>query len=120
MLMEAGLDHFRDIAFIQEWSSEQNTEKEKERRVSRFAKSMDIVCYSRSFFIINQGSMGLAPLRTKPGDELAYFPGWLCPFAVRRREEGTYELIGGCFLYDFDVYKLFDNEPRQIKDFILR
>jgi hypothetical protein len=81
---------------------------------------MDILCYGRSFFITNQGSMGLAPPRAKPRDELVYFSGGLYPFAVRRREEGTNELIDDCVLYDFDVYRLFDDKSRQTKDFVLR
>ncbi|KAH8598404.1 heterokaryon incompatibility protein-domain-containing protein [Bisporella sp. PMI_857] len=120
ILAEADLDYFRDIAFIQEWSEEGNADKMNEWKVSHFTQSMEIACYGRSFFITDQGSMGLAPPRAKPEDELVYFPGGLYPFVVRMHEEGAYELIGDCFLYDFDVYKLFDDESKQIKDFVLR
>jgi len=49
-----------------------------------------------------------------------YFPGGLYPFAVREREGKSYELIGDCYLYAFDVFELLSDESKDFKEFVLR
>jgi hypothetical protein len=120
LLAEADSDYFQEIDFIHSWAGKELNNQDGDIGASQYAESMEMVCCGRSFFITDNGSMGLAPPRAKRGDELVYFPGGLYPFVVRRREDGTYELIGDCFLYAFDVYKLFDDKSREDKEFILR
>ncbi|KAI5867093.1 heterokaryon incompatibility protein-domain-containing protein [Durotheca rogersii] len=76
---------------------------------SRFARRAEAVCYGRRLFFTagdGGGSMGLAPPHARPGDRVAFLPGGRYPFVVRARPDGTYELLGDCFLYDLDVFAL--------------
>lgn len=116
----AVLEH-ADPIFFEEiaWENEWWTEEELEHDAQVFAQKVESVCFGRCFFTTDQGSMGLAPPRAKQGDELVYFPEAVYPFAVRGREDETYELVGDCFLYDFDAYKLLDDGAREMKEFVL-
>ena len=118
--MKADFDYFRDISFIQELSSEQNTERRRRGEFHALLKAWMLCAMAEDFsspikvrwVLIHQGqNQEMSLCTSREGCIL---------FAVRRREDRTYELIGDCFLYDFDVYKLFDDESRRIKDFILR
>lgn len=84
---------------------------------------MEMACYGRCFIITDRGLMGLVPPRAKTGDEIVPLPGGLYPFVIRKKEEeeGTYELIGDCFLYDFDAHKFSDEQStEEIREFVLR
>ncbi|KAI2470065.1 heterokaryon incompatibility protein-domain-containing protein [Annulohypoxylon bovei var. microspora] len=84
-----------------------------------YSRCMERTCYGRKFFITDKGSMGLAPLRTKEGDDIVFFPGGKYPFILRAGENGTYELIGDCFLYDLDVFELFQDDETSTQEFLL-
>ncbi|KAI4150685.1 MAG: hypothetical protein L6R39_002200 [Caloplaca ligustica] len=84
-----------------------------------YARKMEVACYGRRFFITDQGSMGLAPARARADDELIFFPGGLYPFVVRGRDDGTSELIGDCYLYDFYVFGLFEDATRDTREYVL-
>lgn len=80
---------------------------------------MELTCYGRKFFITDRGSMGLAPPRARDGDDIVFFPGGKYPFIVRPKGNGTYELVGDCFLHDFDVFALFQSENIESQEYIL-
>ncbi|KAI0890668.1 heterokaryon incompatibility protein-domain-containing protein [Annulohypoxylon maeteangense] len=75
----------------------------------RYSRAMEQTCYGRKFFITDKGSMGLAPPLTREGDDIVFFPGGKYPFILRARDNGTYELVGDCFLYDLDVFPLLED-----------
>ncbi|KAI1461700.1 heterokaryon incompatibility protein-domain-containing protein [Annulohypoxylon moriforme] len=85
----------------------------------QYSRAMELICYGRKFFITDKGSMGLAPPRARAGDDIVFFPGGAYPFIVRARDNGTYELIGDCFLYDFDVFALFQDQEISTQEFLL-
>jgi len=121
ILRDADPDCVQEIAFIQSWSNKHLSEEDHKKNASSFAQSMEVSSYGRSFFITSQNSMGLAPPKAKPGDELVFFPGGLYPFVIRKNEsDGSYELIGDCFLYDINVFTLFEDESKEVKEFVLR
>lgn len=119
VLMDADQAFFSEIVIIKAWIQEIKGELSHERDWSYFARKMELACYGRRFFTTDQGSMGLAPARAGVNDELVFFPGGLYPFVVRRRDDGTYELIGDCYLYDFDIYRLFESSDAETRDFTL-
>lgn len=84
-----------------------------------YSRHMDMTCYGRRFFITDKGSMGLAPPRTREDDSIVFIPGGKYPFIVRARDDGTYELIGDCFLYDLDVFALFQDKKVSTQEFLL-
>ncbi|KAL7628731.1 hypothetical protein AAE478_000246 [Parahypoxylon ruwenzoriense] len=90
---------------------------ERENRLlNRYSRRMETTCYGRRLFVSSGDSIGLAPPRAREGDCIAFLPGGRYPFVLRERENGTYDLIGDCFLYDLDVFELFQGaEAKEIR-----
>ncbi|KAI1093506.1 hypothetical protein F5B19DRAFT_123941 [Rostrohypoxylon terebratum] len=84
-----------------------------------YTRHMEVTCYGRKFFITDKGSMGLAPPRTRNDDSIVFFPGGKYPFILRAKDDGTCELIGDCFLYDLDVFALFQDKEINTQEFLL-
>ncbi|KAI1409707.1 heterokaryon incompatibility protein-domain-containing protein [Hypoxylon sp. FL1857] len=97
--------------------------REQRERINRhlrwYTPRMENTSYGRSFFISGGGSMGLAAPRAKEGDDIVFFPGSKYPFVLRGRDNGTYELVGDCFLYDFDVFSLLQDQKTITQEFLL-
>lgn len=68
---------------------------------------------------MDQGSMRLAPWRTQIGDELVFSPGGKYPLAIRRKDNGACELIGGCFLYDCNIFGLSEDLDIEVQEFVV-
>ncbi|KAI1779428.1 hypothetical protein F4818DRAFT_399281 [Hypoxylon cercidicola] len=102
-----------------------NEEQEQEiintiiKKMEQFGRELGIICYGRKFFITDKGSMGLAPPHAEEKDDIVFFPGGKYPFILRARDDGTYELIGDCFLYDLDVFALFQDQSIETREFLL-
>ncbi|KAI6093480.1 heterokaryon incompatibility protein-domain-containing protein [Hypoxylon rubiginosum] len=103
------------------YSEQRNEEQVKAivKKIEQFARQLEITCYGRKFFITSKGSMGLAPPHAEEKDDIVFFPGGKYPFVLRARDDGTYELIGDCFLYDLDVFALFQDQHNDTREFLL-
>ena len=55
--------------------------------------------FFRRFFIVSDGSMGLAPADAEAGDAVSLILGCDAPFVLRDRGDGTYQIIGECYLH---------------------
>ena len=55
----------------------------------------------RSFFTTVDGYIGLAPLATKPGDEVCILLGCQSPLVLRRCGDGSHKVVGQCFIGGF-------------------
>ena len=55
----------------------------------------------RSFFTTIDGDIGLAPIATKPGDEVCVFLGCKKPIVLRRCEDGHHKVVGECYIDGF-------------------
>ena len=121
VLAEADRSYFEEFDEILAWIQDiKGSWMDRHMDVSYFAQKMELACYGRRFFITDQGSMGLALSHAREGDELVFFPGGLYPFVIRGNDDGTYKLVGDCFLYDLNVIELFKDAKREIKEFVLR
>lgn len=70
----------------------------------------------RLFFRTNEGYIGLAPIDTKPGDIVCVFLGCDPPVILRPQSDGTYQLVGYCFVYGLhDSTALLGNLPKPWK-----
>ncbi|KAF2165733.1 hypothetical protein M409DRAFT_24021 [Zasmidium cellare ATCC 36951] len=76
----------------------------KDSDIEHFTRHMSQTIYSRTLFITDSGSMGLAPPQARPGDSIVYYPGGLYPFVLRPRGGGEFEMVGDCYLYGFDEF----------------
>ena len=55
----------------------------------------------RSFFTTVDGYIGLAPMATKPGDQVCVLLGCQTPLVLRPWEGGYYEVVGDCYIDGF-------------------
>lgn len=55
----------------------------------------------RRFFITHDGSMGLAPTRSRKDDIVCVLYGCSVSIALREEEKGRFSFIGECFLHGF-------------------
>jgi hypothetical protein len=55
----------------------------------------------RRFCVTRKGYIGLVPIETKTGDEIAVFDGATVPFVLRQAEkgDGAFYLIGECYVH---------------------
>ncbi|KAI0596489.1 hypothetical protein F4775DRAFT_313992 [Biscogniauxia sp. FL1348] len=131
VLREADPDYFEEILTINAWMNvggEAVSQQEKLRLGDRMVKGqwlrsytrkMEMNCYGRRFFTTDRGSMGLAPPRALPGDQIVFLPGGRYPFILRARDDGAYEMVGDCFLYDLDVFALFQDEEIETREYVI-
>ena len=71
----------------------------QERRI--FLRSVASAMRGRSFFTTDGGYIGLAPIATKPGDEVCILLGCQTPLVVRPCEEGYHKVVGDCYIDGF-------------------
>lgn len=74
-------------------------------------------CYGRSFFTTTDGTMGLCHPRARPGDLVVFLSGASYPFTLRGRADGSFEMIGDCYLYDFDEHGWSEAQMRDFEEF---
>ncbi|KAK4506288.1 hypothetical protein PRZ48_000018 [Zasmidium cellare] len=60
-------------------------------------------CHGRSFFTTRKGTMGLCDPAARMGDLAVFLPGGLYPFTLRYLGDGTYSMLGDCYLYGLDM-----------------
>lgn len=56
-------------------------------------------CHERSFFVTDQGYLGIGPEVANPGDEVCIPFGSPTPFILRPQEKGGHRLCGECYTY---------------------
>ena len=66
--------------------------------VFRYLNRMLTSCRKRTFFVTEQGFMGLGPYFLRPGDRMVQLDGGWTPMAVRRKLAGCFELIGEAYV----------------------
>jgi hypothetical protein len=87
-----------DISSFDNWITKWGKDLSLRQEV---ALSLETATFGRYFFTTIEGTMGLCPLSTKPGDEVWIFNGGRVPFMVRPfggDGEGCYRFIGDCYL----------------------
>lgn len=84
------------------------------------AKAMSALCINNSsFFITNDGYMGLAPPGTLAGDQVCVLLGCEVPLVIRRHE-GQYLLVGSCYVYRMMHGEILEDSKLQIQEIALR
>ncbi|KAH7039857.1 heterokaryon incompatibility protein-domain-containing protein [Microdochium trichocladiopsis] len=116
--------YFDEIETVQAWQNQAkaaNGDGTSRVGCSTFTEAVERAIYGRRLFVTDDGSMGLAPAKSKAGDRLVFFPGGIYPWVIRPRADGrTHELIGDCYLYDFRVVEIFRALiPSAIREVIL-
>ncbi|TKA36645.1 hypothetical protein B0A54_11888 [Friedmanniomyces endolithicus] len=70
----------------------------KDVDVFRYLNRMLTSCRKRTFFITEQGFMGLGPYFLRPGDRMVQLNGGWTPMAVRKKRAGCFELVGEAYV----------------------
>lgn len=120
VLTEAENDHLRGIGHPALWPDKLNTEDINRSHMLFMEDKVTDACYGRKLFITFEGSMGLAAPRARVNDHVVFLPGGGYPFVLRQREDGYWQLMGDCYLYDFNAYKLFEDSHRVVEEFVIR
>ncbi|KAI0199748.1 hypothetical protein F4808DRAFT_198479 [Astrocystis sublimbata] len=63
------------------------------------AKAHKSWCYNRRFFISEEGRYGWGVDGALPGDKVAIINGCDFPFLLREAHDGTYKIIGDCYIH---------------------
>jgi ankyrin repeat protein len=120
VLREAEEAYARDNGLPFEWPIKDSDEEDEGATVENLSNKISRASYGRRLFITDEGSIGLAAPRSRANDEMVYLPSGRYPFALRKREDGDWALMGDCFLYDFNVYKLFEKSDLVVEEFTIR
>jgi hypothetical protein len=68
--------------------------------VYREAKSyFNQIMSGRNFFVTEKGYIGIGPLNIRAGDSICLFLGGITPFAVRKVDRETFNLVGECYVH---------------------
>ena len=66
-----------------------------------FLTSVRSAIRGRSFFTTDGGYIGLAPIATKPGDQVCILLGCDTPLVLRPGGDGYHKVVGGCYIDGF-------------------
>ena len=67
----------------------------------KYLHHVDFAIKGRSFFTTVDGSIGLAPIATKPGDEVCILLGCKAPLVIRPCGDGSHKVVGECYIDGF-------------------
>ncbi|KIW57222.1 hypothetical protein, variant [Exophiala xenobiotica] len=127
-------DYFTDFDVLRAWQrrSESSGSSKDEIEFGHFARELNETCYGRRFFVTEKGSMGLAPPGAEEGDMVVFFSGALYPFVLRCLGDGSFAIMGDCYLYeprengagkceDFNEHEFYaDDIYRDVTEWIIR
>jgi hypothetical protein len=65
----------------------------------RFVQLSEVMMYGKRFFITYDGHYGMAPASADVDDTVVVLSGSDVPFVVRGWDDGTYDLVGECYLH---------------------
>ena len=82
------------------------------RTAQPFITSMTYKLKGRRFCVTKTGCIGLVPIETETGDEIAVFDGATVPFVLRQAEkgDGAFYLIGECYVHGIMKGEALDKE----------
>ena len=79
----------------------QGTVLEASQESEVYLASVRFSIRGRSFFTTDDGYIGLAPIATKPGDEISVLLGCPLPLVLRPCGDGYYKVVGECYIDGF-------------------
>lgn len=120
VLTRAENDHLKENGHPALWPDVLDTKGIYRSDVAEINDLVTHACYGRKLFITHEGSMGLAAPRAQANDQVVFLPGGRYPFVLRPRDDGDWSMMGDCYLYDFNAYKLFEDSARIVETFVIR
>ena len=77
------------------------TALETSRQIVFYLAQVRFAIRGRSFFTTNDGYIGLAPIATKPGDQVCILLGCQSPLVLRPCGNGSHKVVGECYIDGF-------------------
>jgi len=97
------------------WAGSKYNKEDAEKGRASIRNSIETICFGRALYTTVEGSLGLAPPGTLPGDKVVFLPGGLYPFVMRKTEDGAWSIAGGCTLFDLDEYAIFKDKDGMVE-----
>ncbi|KAK0363565.1 hypothetical protein LTR59_009714 [Friedmanniomyces endolithicus] len=97
LTLECPLEHLRSESYLRTYLRFLGQAFEHED-VFKYCDRMLTSCRKRTFFVTEQGFMGLGPYFLRPGDRIVQLDGGWTPMAVRRKRAGCFELVGEAYV----------------------
>lgn len=127
VLAQTDVQTMRDCEAILEFESSLDpfrTQDEYELALDEISWRAEANCPGRSFFISENGAMGLMTPQAREGDSIVFLGGGRAPFVLRNREDGCFELIGDCLFKAFgssmsDLLSSGRKSTEVFEDFVL-
>ncbi|KAK4888651.1 hypothetical protein LTR27_012495 [Elasticomyces elasticus] len=82
---------------------------------AEFDNRNDLVRKGRRLFATSKGSAGIVALSVSEDDEVWIMPGSPTPFVLRKRDDGTYELVGEAYVDGIMNGEAFRNDSSTLK-----
>ena len=79
----------------------QDTALEASRESESYIAQVRFSIRGRSFFTTDDGYIGLAPIATKPGDQVCILLGCQAPLVLRPCGDGYHKVVGECYIDGF-------------------
>ncbi len=79
----------------------QDTALEESQQIVLYLAQVRSAIRGRSFFTTVDGYIGLAPIATKPGDQVCILLGCQSPLVLRPCGDGSHKVVGECYIDGF-------------------
>jgi len=97
LTLECPLEHLMSDSYLQTYWRFLDQAFERED-VFKYCDRVLTSCRKRTFFVTEQGFMGLGPYFLRPGDRMVQLDGGWTPMAVRRMRAGCFALVGEAYV----------------------
>lgn len=75
--------------------------------------------FSRKVIVTENGDVALAPARCREGNRIAIFHGCSVPMVISKREDGSFDIVGDCFLHKIMFGQVVYWEESEAMDYVL-
>lgn len=93
-----------------------------ERILEDLSKGRDYILFAmfgRKFIMTETGDIALTPTRCCEGNMIAIFHGCSVPMVISKREDGSFDIVGDCFLRKIMFGQVVYWEESEAMDFVL-
>lgn len=126
-LIEKEPRYFEDVEYCSEFIyynkhgdlNESSLRRAYESGYQWYTRELELVIYGRKLFVTEGGSLGLADPRVHSGDQIVFLTGSYCPVFLRPGPGNTFTLLGDCYIYNLDIFTIFDDPEKPFVDYNL-
>ena len=91
----------------------------EEAKAVPFARQLATLFVSKRIVTTRAGFIGAVPTSSRIGDAVFVLPGARVPFILRKRDDGTYRLLGECYVHGIMQGEAFDHKAMVAEEIAL-